>query len=493
MIATHGNTLVRALWCTAAIAVVGSIGVSPHTGAAQTGYGCATCQANVQFYGHYPTKWRPWPGETRPDIHFPQSIGAEPVPRPVGEKPPVLPKERLEPVIPRPGQPFPSPPEEELLPGMGPAAESPSGQGAGALSPSPGSVPSAAPPAGQIPPVGSPFQVEPTPLPSTPAAPPGDSGGSTSPLPPSPPLPAPPGPPSSGIFPSGPELSARGVQDTSTNLISRTLNPDTAILVPTGGSPGKQPPLLPPSAPLVVVNPMVSSSGSVGVAQSPPPADKLALQRSEWLPDVAPGQGIPAVSQNAPVPSKYNSQLSPLTSSTPGIASLAASASSGSPGAAGVVWTEDTAPSSGVNPAGFVSGSAFPSSSSAPMTATATDQHLSDSVTPALGGFCPVELLENETWMKGDRRFAVEYQGRVYHCAGATQKRRFQTNPERYAPVLNGLDPVAYFDQGHSVEGKTEHCVVYDGRLYMFSSIQSLARFRQDPQRYARAALSAAH
>jgi YHS domain-containing protein len=104
---------------------------------------------------------------------------------------------------------------------------------------------------------------------------------------------------------------------------------------------------------------------------------------------------------------------------------------------------------------------------------------------PVLEGFCPVELVQNERWVVGDARYAVVYRGRTYYLAGPEQQRRFVANPERYVPALSGLDPVASVDEGRPVAGQTDHCVVYDGRLYMFSTPGNLARFRQDPKRYA--------
>ena len=69
--------------------------------------------------------------------------------------------------------------------------------------------------------------------------------------------------------------------------------------------------------------------------------------------------------------------------------------------------------------------------------------------------------------------------------SGADQQQNFLANPDRYAPVMTGNDPVLAVDEGRQARGLTNHCVVYDGRLYSFSSISTLARFRQSPKRYA--------
>ncbi len=103
---------------------------------------------------------------------------------------------------------------------------------------------------------------------------------------------------------------------------------------------------------------------------------------------------------------------------------------------------------------------------------------------PALEGFCPVELVRNERWVAGDARYAAEYRGRIYFLAGAAQQQEFLANPERYVPAHSGTDPVTLLE-GQPQPGQTDYCAVYDGRLYMFSSPQTLAQFRQNPRRYA--------
>ena len=109
---------------------------------------------------------------------------------------------------------------------------------------------------------------------------------------------------------------------------------------------------------------------------------------------------------------------------------------------------------------------------------------------PLLDGFCPVQLVENEQWIKGAPRFAAEWKGRVYWLSDAAALNKFVANAERYTPVLSGLDPVMLM-AGERKDGLTDYCVVYDGRLYMFSSAATLARFRQSPRQYAAFAASA--
>jgi len=102
----------------------------------------------------------------------------------------------------------------------------------------------------------------------------------------------------------------------------------------------------------------------------------------------------------------------------------------------------------------------------------------------ALGGFCPVTLVERENWQEGDPRWGAVHDGKTYLFAGPEEQQRFLQNPGRYAPALSGIDPVLALDEQQTVAGNLDYSVVFDGRLYMFSSGASLARFRANPQRY---------
>jgi YHS domain-containing protein len=57
--------------------------------------------------------------------------------------------------------------------------------------------------------------------------------------------------------------------------------------------------------------------------------------------------------------------------------------------------------------------------------------------------------------------------------------------PERYAPVYRGQDPVLLLDECRRVEGHPDYCVTYAGRLYSFSCEKTLERFQQSPEKYA--------
>jgi YHS domain-containing protein len=58
-------------------------------------------------------------------------------------------------------------------------------------------------------------------------------------------------------------------------------------------------------------------------------------------------------------------------------------------------------------------------------------------------------------------------------------------NPDVFAPVRAGTDPVLATDQHQTAPGQAAYCTTYNGRLYMFSSAATQAQFNRAPQRYA--------
>jgi YHS domain-containing protein len=105
--------------------------------------------------------------------------------------------------------------------------------------------------------------------------------------------------------------------------------------------------------------------------------------------------------------------------------------------------------------------------------------------TVAFNGYCPVELSKNERWVKGDAKWTEVYQGVTYRFSSDVQRECFLSDPERYVPAYGGRDPVLLIDGNETQGGKLQHCVTYNGRLYMFSGPGSLSKFHQDPDRYS--------
>ena len=106
----------------------------------------------------------------------------------------------------------------------------------------------------------------------------------------------------------------------------------------------------------------------------------------------------------------------------------------------------------------------------------------------ALDGFCPVTLLEQESWVKGDPRWGILHRGSVYLFLSEQHLQRFNADPDRYAPVLSGFDPARYIDRGELVPGKRAHGNWFRGKTYLFADKASQERFEQMPEFYAQRA-----
>ena len=102
-----------------------------------------------------------------------------------------------------------------------------------------------------------------------------------------------------------------------------------------------------------------------------------------------------------------------------------------------------------------------------------------------MDAFCPVTLNHDKKWVPGDRRWGVEHQGRVYLFSNEMAKKKFLANPNFYAPVLAGNDPILMIEQRTTTQGRREHGVFYRDRVYMFSSEVTLEKFSANPAQYA--------
>lgn len=103
-----------------------------------------------------------------------------------------------------------------------------------------------------------------------------------------------------------------------------------------------------------------------------------------------------------------------------------------------------------------------------------------------LKGHSPVALYHDRKWLKGDPRFAWEHQGLTYLMASAEELTKFQQDAERYAPRLLGCDPVLYFDEGRAAPGSTRFAAYFSDGLYLFTSAETRAKFREAPENYTR-------
>ena len=119
---------------------------------------------------------------------------------------------------------------------------------------------------------------------------------------------------------------------------------------------------------------------------------------------------------------------------------------------------------------------------------TSFEQYTSEAANPlrcGLGGYCPIQLRENSRWVAGNPNFQTSYQGQVFHFSSNAARKRFEASPDKYAPAQKGKDVVLTVEENRTVSGSVSHSAVWHGRLYLFSTSATLAKFQEDPARYA--------
>jgi len=414
--------------------------------------GCI-CTPNAQGFGYFTVKWRQWPGEARPDINFSQSIGAEVLPTPEGQR--QLPPSRA-----------------KVAPGQTPAGSGipPLDEG---QQPKPGTPLLPEPPI--VPPEGSPTE--------TPKKPPVELPVDTPIEKPAEPTDTPPAAPV--------EKAAEAPKESA--MLKPFLQSGWAALAeePRGVSPlmGRSWP-----GPLPARVPDAGPSAPVGM-----PADN----RGSGLPNASVRR--PRLAPRSAGAGEFNRQevtISTAPDRQPSSPRL-------QPDPLRANWTAALDPGRGgdmgrpipVYPPVERSRPAVYQAPVEPRAAPAVEQQPPEQrneqpadrsqgvqqfrgLPVALGGYCPVELGDGERWLPGDPRWPVVHQGSTYLFHGPAQRQRFLANPRRYVPAYGAHDPVLLVDGDRRVPGHTDYCVIYDGQLYMFSSAATLARFKEGPQRY---------
>ncbi len=106
---------------------------------------------------------------------------------------------------------------------------------------------------------------------------------------------------------------------------------------------------------------------------------------------------------------------------------------------------------------------------------------------PPLGfdGFCPVTMKQQWKWARGDVRYGAVHRGRTYLFTSPEAQAEFLKSPDAYSPVLSGADPVLAMDAKQNVPGQRAFALEYRGQFYLFSSQETLTKFRDNADAYS--------
>ncbi len=82
------------------------------------------------------------------------------------------------------------------------------------------------------------------------------------------------------------------------------------------------------------------------------------------------------------------------------------------------------------------------------------------------GGYDTVSYFESDQPVKGSASYIAKYNGATWRFANPENLARFEEDPERYAPIYGGYCAWAV-SQGYLAKGDPEHWTIRDGRLYL--------------------------
>ncbi len=108
----------------------------------------------------------------------------------------------------------------------------------------------------------------------------------------------------------------------------------------------------------------------------------------------------------------------------------------------------------------------------------------------ALDGFCPVHIVNNLgapelKWVYGNPQLSATHRGDVFYFSTPEARQQFLADPDRFAPVVTGHDPVLALDQRQMVPGTRAFALYYANRMYLFASDATLNAFASNPRHYA--------
>jgi YHS domain-containing protein len=103
-----------------------------------------------------------------------------------------------------------------------------------------------------------------------------------------------------------------------------------------------------------------------------------------------------------------------------------------------------------------------------------------DNVRLVLKGHDPVAYFTEGKPMKGDARFAYDWDEGRYYFANAKHRAIFVGDPEKYAPQFGGYC-TGSMSRGVRNEGDPDGWTIQDGKLYVFGAAKFKATAESDP------------
>jgi len=99
----------------------------------------------------------------------------------------------------------------------------------------------------------------------------------------------------------------------------------------------------------------------------------------------------------------------------------------------------------------------------------------------AFEGSCPVTAIDDRKLTPGQDAYAVEYRQQKIRFSSLEARVAFETNPEKYWPMLDGACPVTLARSGHRVAGDLRHAVLFRKRIWLLANDEAMATFVANP------------
>jgi YHS domain-containing protein len=110
--------------------------------------------------------------------------------------------------------------------------------------------------------------------------------------------------------------------------------------------------------------------------------------------------------------------------------------------------------------------------------------------TEAMNSYCPVTILDDGKWEKGNTRLQTTYDNRIYYFSNNTAKQKFDANPPKYIPALGGDCIVCIVNVNQRIAGSVFYSVRHKNRLYLFPQNKSKKLFTDNPEKFEDADLA---
>lgn len=107
---------------------------------------------------------------------------------------------------------------------------------------------------------------------------------------------------------------------------------------------------------------------------------------------------------------------------------------------------------------------------------------------PALGGDCVVSYVASEERVRGSVYHAYEYEQRLFLFADAERKAAFKASPAKFASAdiaLSGRCVVTHIDEHREEMGVADQATWFQGKLYRFAGAEQKQKFLSEPEKYA--------